>query len=73
MEKCRKLRGFHKYTTQTKAMQVHTGMRMPPQVFLRRHGKSESELGAPVVVSILLALAAKLGLLMEIAGIGLAI
>lgn len=54
-------------------MQVHTGMRMPPQVFLRRRGKSESKLGAPVVVSILLALAAKLGLLMEIAGIGLAI
>ena len=54
-------------------MQVHTGMRMPPQVFLRRRGKRKSELGAPVVVSILLALAAKLGLLMEIAGIRLAI
>ena len=39
----------------------------------RRRGAEESELGAPVVVSILLALAAKLGLLMEIAGIGLAI
>lgn len=54
-------------------MQVHMGMRMPPQVFLRRRGKSESKLGAPVVVSILLALAVELGLLMEIAGIGLAI
>ena len=54
-------------------MQVHTGMRMPPQVFLRRRGKSESELGAPVVVSILLVSAVELGLLIEIAGIGLAI
>ena len=54
-------------------MQVHTGMRMPPQVFLRRRGAEESELGAPVVVSILLVSAVELGLLMEIAGIGLAI
>ena len=48
-------------------------LKITPQENLRRRGKSESELGAPVVVSILLALAAKLGLLMEIAGIGLAI